>query len=149
MSIEFDFSPKLVDENSKVLDLITVVRAPHRLQQTAVWNDLTSMGDHVLQQLEFFWIRCSFRSRPVTCRVSKSTIVPSSTSKADRSFTTGFLLATAWMRARAPVNRTACDVVIGAGLQGSNLVPLRSPDRDNDNRYLRASADRTARRNSI
>ena len=54
MGIYFDLLSELVDENTKVLDLVTVVCAPHCLQQPAVRNNLTSMGNQVPQQIDFF-----------------------------------------------------------------------------------------------
>ena len=51
--LRFDFLPELIHNDAQMVDLITVIRTPDRLEQLAMRNDFVGMRDQISQQIEF------------------------------------------------------------------------------------------------
>src|ERR1700683_5844371 len=48
----FDLLAELIDEHAQIDDLVTIVLAPHRLQQPAMRNGSIGIGGQILQKIE-------------------------------------------------------------------------------------------------
>src|SRR5215813_1981286 len=53
--IGLDFFSQSIDEDSQVLNFITIVGTPHGLQQLAMRNSPVAVQHQVTQQVEFLW----------------------------------------------------------------------------------------------
>src|SRR3981081_1181924 len=53
--LRFDLLSQLVDDHTKVVNLVSVVRAPDRLQKLAMGEHLVRVRDQVSEQLELLW----------------------------------------------------------------------------------------------
>ena len=53
--VGLDFFSQLIDEDAQVFGFLSVVRTPNSLQQTAVAQGLSLLGDEMAEQFKFFW----------------------------------------------------------------------------------------------
>src|SRR5438093_4738908 len=54
--IGFDLFSKVGDEDTQVVGLIAIVRAPYRLEQLSMRNRFPALGDEISEKIEF--LRC-------------------------------------------------------------------------------------------
>src|ERR1700676_1721030 len=143
--VRLNLFPQLVDHHPQVLRLFSIVRAPHRLQQSPVRQRLPLIRHKQLQHLVFLRRQMHFRlahRHPPVLEIHRQLL---GNKRLWRFSLRMPPQARANPRQQLLDAKRFDDVIIRSRIQRQHLVPLRIPHRQHDDRRARPAPDLPAR----